>query len=75
LAAEGLSNREIGQRLYISHRTIAYHLRRIFRSSVSALAVSFTRPCSVWRRDGVEPLAIRVRPDALRRSVDDIPLP
>jgi DNA-binding CsgD family transcriptional regulator len=30
LAGEGLSNREIGQQLYISHRTVAYHLRRIF---------------------------------------------
>jgi len=30
LAAKGLSNREIGQQLYISHRTVAYHLRRIF---------------------------------------------
>jgi DNA-binding CsgD family transcriptional regulator len=30
LAAEGLSNREIGQRLYISHRTVGYHLHRIF---------------------------------------------
>ena len=30
LAAEGLTNREIGQRLYLSHRTIATHLYRIF---------------------------------------------
>jgi DNA-binding CsgD family transcriptional regulator len=30
LAAVGLSNREIGQRLYISHRTVASHLYRIF---------------------------------------------
>ena len=30
LAADGLSNREIGQRLYISHRTVGYHLHRIF---------------------------------------------
>ena len=30
LAAEGLSNREIGQRLYVSHRTIGTHLYRIF---------------------------------------------
>ncbi len=30
LAAQGMSNREIGQRLYISHRTVGYHLHRIF---------------------------------------------
>ena len=30
LAADGLTNREIGQRLYLSHRTIATHLYRIF---------------------------------------------
>jgi DNA-binding CsgD family transcriptional regulator len=30
LAAEGLTNREIGQRLYLSHRTVSSHLHRIF---------------------------------------------
>jgi len=30
LAAEGLSNREIGQKLYLSHRTISSHLYRVF---------------------------------------------
>jgi ATP/maltotriose-dependent transcriptional regulator MalT len=30
LAADGLSNREIGQQLYLSHRTISTHLYRIF---------------------------------------------
>ena len=30
LAAEGLSNREIGQRLFLSHRTISTHLYRAF---------------------------------------------
>jgi DNA-binding NarL/FixJ family response regulator len=30
LAADGLSNRDIGQQLYLSHRTVGWHLYRIF---------------------------------------------
>lgn len=30
MAADGLTNREIGQRLYLSHRTVSSHLHRIF---------------------------------------------
>jgi DNA-binding NarL/FixJ family response regulator len=30
MASEGLSNREIGQRLYLSHRTVGFHLYHIF---------------------------------------------
>jgi DNA-binding NarL/FixJ family response regulator len=30
MAAEGLGNREIGQQLYLSHRTVRNHLYRIF---------------------------------------------
>ena len=30
MAADGLSNREIGERLYLSHRTISTHLYKLF---------------------------------------------
>jgi DNA-binding CsgD family transcriptional regulator len=30
MAAQGLSNREIGERLYLSHRTVGTHLYRVF---------------------------------------------
>ncbi len=51
LAAEGLSNREIGQRLFLSHRTISTHLYRVFpklgitsRSELSAALASGAEP-------------------------------
>ena len=41
LAAEGLTNREIGQRLYLSHRTVSTHLHRIFpKLGITSRAVS-----------------------------------
>lgn len=30
LAASGLTNREIGERLFLSHRTVGFHLYHIF---------------------------------------------
>ena len=52
LAAEGLTNREIGQRLYLSHRTVSTHLHRIFpKLGVSARSelrtVLSTKPIAV----------------------------
>ncbi|MEV5576064.1 AAA family ATPase [Spirillospora sp. NPDC052269] len=51
LAAEGLTNREIGQRLYLSHRTVSSHLHRIFpklgvtsRTELRALVPAPRRP-------------------------------
>jgi DNA-binding CsgD family transcriptional regulator len=43
LAAEGLSNKEIGARLYLSHRTVGYHLHRIF-SKIGITSRSGLRP-------------------------------
>jgi DNA-binding CsgD family transcriptional regulator len=51
LAAEGLSNRDIGQQLYLSHRTVSSHLYRVFpklgitsRSELRAVLSSGTAP-------------------------------
>jgi DNA-binding CsgD family transcriptional regulator len=51
LAAGGLSNREIGQRLYLSPRTVGSHLYRIFpklgvtsRSGLSAMVAQVSAP-------------------------------
>ncbi len=30
MAADGLSNRDIGEKLYISRKTVAYHLNKTF---------------------------------------------
>ena len=51
LAAEGLTNREIGKRLFLSHRTVGSHLYRIFPEAGSRLALGVGprrpgRPCT-----------------------------
>lgn len=54
LAAEGLSNREIGQRLFLSHRTISTHLYRVFPklgiTSRAELSTALTPPGAVETR-------------------------
>ena len=48
LAVRGLSNKEIGARLYLSHRTVGYHLYRIFPklgvTSRAGLRAALNRP-------------------------------
>ena len=56
MAAEGLSNRQIGERLYLSHRTVASHLYRIFpklgiTSRAQLTPMSLDLPALPPRRD------------------------
>jgi DNA-binding CsgD family transcriptional regulator/tetratricopeptide (TPR) repeat protein len=56
MAADGLSNREIGQRLYLSHRTVESHLYRVFPklavSSRAQLATAIDTTPAVVARSG-----------------------
>jgi ATP/maltotriose-dependent transcriptional regulator MalT len=52
LAADGLTNREIGQKLYLSHRTVSSHLYRVFPklgiASRAELAAAMARASSAF---------------------------
>ena len=53
LAAEGLSNREIGQRLFLSHRTISTHLYRVFPKLGITSRAELSARAGVGRRDAL----------------------
>ncbi|MFD9293067.1 ATP-binding protein [Streptomyces sp. NPDC060030] len=60
LASQGLSNREIGQRLFISHRTVGAHLYRIYprlgitgRGRLAAALAALDEGQSATRAQGV----------------------
>ena len=46
MAAEGLTNREIGQKLFLSHRTVGSHLYRMFPKLGVSSAGSSPPRCS-----------------------------
>ncbi len=58
LVAEGLSNPQIGERLYVSYRTVQTHLAHVFAkldiSSRAQLAVEVTRHRSPGRAAGIQ---------------------
>ena len=53
LAGEGLSNPEIGARLYISGRTVEWHLRKVFPK----LGISSRKQLRIALAEGSRPVA------------------
>jgi DNA-binding NarL/FixJ family response regulator len=43
LVADGLTNREAGERLFLSHHTVGFHLRSIFNKLGVSSRVELTR--------------------------------
>jgi len=43
VVAEGLTNREVGERLYLSRHTVDFHLRQIYRKLGVSSRVALTR--------------------------------
>jgi DNA-binding CsgD family transcriptional regulator len=74
LVAQGLSNKEIGHRLYVSHRTVASHLYRMFpklgvtsraqlaRAASERVAAAAVPSCSGGSADRCRPPAKRAGP-------------
>jgi len=73
MAAEGLSNRQIGERLYLSHRTVGSHLYRIFpklgitsRAQLTAMSLDLPGSAAPATERGGQLQALLVEPGQAR---------
>ena len=76
MAAEGLTNREIGQKLFLSHRTVGSHLYRMFPKLGISPAGSSAPRCSHPTEAGASPAhnvdGTRTRSPTMADSPDTI---
>jgi DNA-binding NarL/FixJ family response regulator len=56
LIAAGLTNREIGQRLYISERTVDGHVQRIFKKLDVRSRAEVSRRLAALKNEDAEPV-------------------
>ena len=64
LAAEGLTTRQIGRALFVTPKTVEFHLREIYRKLDAASREEVARELSAARRDGTMRRATRPSPQA-----------
>jgi DNA-binding CsgD family transcriptional regulator len=79
LAAAGLTNRQIGEQLFLSHRTISTNLYRIFpKPGITSRAALRDALATVSRADArrpVIPSPVRSPRRPCRRSIHPTPMP
>jgi len=55
LVAEGLTNHQVADRMYVSAHTVAFHLKQVFRKLGISSRVELARIVAAHLQDGHEP--------------------